>query len=197
MNALGIVSESDSRTSARKPPFIPSFGFYEIHESKPIDADPARIIDAVSAIDMRTDPVVDTLLSLREFPAALAASLCRGTTRRERERFGLHAFTPLHRDDTSLSLGLVGRFWRPAPDVRAIADAAAFVRHDDPRDAKLVLRFEVVGLASGAHMLRTETFIHCPSERTRWLLTPYWLAIRLGSGWIRRRTLAAVETALA
>jgi len=216
MNALGIVSESDSRTSARKPPFIPSFGFYEIHESKPIDADPARIIDAVSAIDMRTDPVVDTLLSLREFPAALAASLCpvvdtllslrefpaalaaslcRGTTRRE--RFGLHAFTPLHRDDTSLSLGLVGRFWRPAPDVRAIADAAAFVRHDDPRDAKLVLRFEVVGLASGAHMLRTETFIHCPSERTRWLLTPYWLAIRLGSGWIRRRTLAAVETALA
>jgi len=49
---------------------------------------------------------------------------------------------------------------------------------------------------SGAHMLRTETFIHCPSERTRWLLTPYWLAIRLGSGWIRRRTLAAVETAL-
>ncbi|AOJ29574.1 hypothetical protein [Burkholderia seminalis] len=197
MNALGIVSESDSRTSARKPPFIPSFGFYEIHESKPIDADPARIIDAVSAINMRTDPVVDTLLSLREFPAALAASLCRGTTRRERERFGLHAFTPLHRDDTSLSLGLVGRFWRPAPDVRAIADAAAFVRHDDPRDAKLVLRFEVVGLASGAHMLRTETFIHCPSERTRWLLTPYWLAIRLGSGWIRRRTLAAVETALA
>ncbi|QTO21329.1 hypothetical protein [Burkholderia seminalis] len=197
MNALGIVSESDSKTSARKPPFIPSFGFYEIHESKPIDADPARIIDAVSAIDMRTDPVVDTLLSLREFPAALAASLCRGTTRRERERFGLHAFTPLHRDDTSLSLGLVGRFWRPAPDVRAIADAAAFVRHDDPRDAKLVLRFEVVGLASGAHMLRTETFIHCPSERTRWLLTPYWLAIRLGSGWIRRRTLAAVETALA
>ncbi|MCA8304555.1 hypothetical protein LGN24_24025 [Burkholderia seminalis] len=197
MNALGIVSESDSRTSARKPPFIPSFGFYEIHESKPIDADPARIINAVSAIDMRTDPVVDTLLSLREFPAALAASLCRGTTRRERERFGLHAFTPLHRDDTSLSLGLVGRFWRPAPDVRAIADAAAFVRHDDPRDAKLVLRFEVVGLASGAHMLRTETFIHCPSERTRWLLTPYWLAIRLGSGWIRRRTLAAVETALA
>lgn len=70
------------------------------------------------------------------------------------------------------------------------------MRHDDPRDAKLVLRFEVVGLASGAHMLRTETFIHCPSERTRWLLTPYWLAIRLGSGWIRRRTLAAVETAL-
>lgn len=65
------------------------------------------------------------------------------------------------------------------------------------RDAKLVLRFEVVGLAAGAHVLRTETFVHCPSARTRRLFTPYWLAIRLGSGWIRRRTLTAVEAALA
>ncbi|WP_423369839.1 hypothetical protein [Burkholderia sp. LMG 32019] len=200
MNALGIVSESSTRTSACKPPFIPSFGFHEVHESKPIDAAPARIIDAVTALDMRTDPVVDTLLNVREFPAALAASLRAGTTdtaRGERERFGLHAFTPLHRDEMSLSLGLVGRFWRPDLGVRTIADAAAFVRHDDPRDAKLVLRFEVVGLASGAHMLRTETFVHCPTARTRLLFMPYWLTIRMASGWIRRRTLAAVEMALA
>lgn len=196
MNALGIVSESSTRTSARKPPFIPSFGFHEVHESQPIDAPPARIIDAVTSLDMRADPVIDALLMVREFPAAVAGALRNGPARPEHARFGFDSFTLLHRDDTSLSLGLVGRFWRPTPDVRTIADATAFVRHDDPRDAKLVLRFEVVGLASGAHMLRTETFIHCPSERTRWLLTPYWLAIRLGSGWIRRRTLAAVETAL-
>ncbi|VWC08442.1 hypothetical protein BAR24066_05182 [Burkholderia arboris] len=197
MNALGIVSESSTRTSARKPPFIPSFGFHEVHESQPIGAPPARIIDAVASLDMRADPVIDALMMMREFPAAAAGALRNGPARPERARFGFNSFTLLHRDDTSLSLGLVGRFWRPAPDVRTIADAAAFIRHDDPRDAKLVLRFEVVGLASGAHMLRTETFIHCPSARTRWLFTPYWLAIRLGSGWIRRRTLAAVEMALA
>ncbi|UTV59217.1 hypothetical protein [Burkholderia arboris] len=197
MNALGIVSESSTRTSARKPPFIPSFGFHEVHESQPIGAPPARIIDAVASLDMRADPVIDALMMMREFPAAAAGALRNGPARPQRARFGFNSFTLLHRDDTSLSLGLVGRFWRPAPDVRTIADAAAFIRHDDPRDAKLVLRFEVVGLASGAHMLRTETFIHCPSARTRWLFTPYWLAIRLGSGWIRRRTLAAVEMALA
>ncbi|MDR0246108.1 MAG: hypothetical protein LBJ65_31335 [Burkholderia sp.] len=197
MNALGIVSESSTRTSARKPPFIPSFGFHEVHESQPIGAPPARIIDAVASLDMRADPVIDALMMVREFPATVAGALRNGPARPERARFGFNSFTLLHRDDTSLSLGLVGRFWRPTPDVRTIADAAAFIRHDDPRDAKLVLRFEVVGLASGAHMLRTETFIHCPSERARWLFTPYWLAIRLGSGWIRRRTLAAVEMALA
>ncbi|CAG2323819.1 MULTISPECIES: hypothetical protein [Burkholderia] len=197
MNPLGIVSESTTRASARKPPFIPSFGFHEVHESQPIDAPPASIIDVVASLDMRADPVIDTLLTMREFPAAVAGALRHAPARPERARFGFDTFTPLHRDDTSLSLGLVGRFWRPTPDVRAVADADAFVRHDDPRDAKLVLRFEVVGLASGAHILRTETFVHCPSARTRWLFTPYWLAIRVGSGWIRRRTLAAVEMALA
>lgn len=197
MNPFGIVSESDMRTAARKPPFIPSFGFIEVHESRPIDAPPSRIIDAVASLDMRADPVIDALLAVRESPAAIARVLGNLPAPAGHARFGFDTFTLLHRDDTSLSLGLVGRFWRPTPDVRTIADATAFVRHDDPRDAKLVLRFEVVGLAAGAHVLRTETFVHCPSTCTRWLFTPYWLAIRLASGWIRRRTLTAVEAALA
>ncbi|MGU7783560.1 hypothetical protein [Burkholderia sp. PU8-34] len=46
-------------------------------------------------------------------------------------------------------------------------------------------------------MLRTATFVHCPTARTRILFTPYWLAIRLASGWIRRRTLDAIERAAA
>ncbi|KVZ24979.1 hypothetical protein WL13_03245 [Burkholderia ubonensis] len=195
MNALGIVSESASRTSDRRPPFIPSFGFHEIHQSRPIAADARRIIDAVTSLDMRADPIVDALLTVREFPSTVIGALRNESARRE--RFGFDTFTPLQRDDRSLTLGLVGQFWRPALDVRTIDDAAAFMRHADPRDAKLVLRFEVIECGHGAHALRTETFVHCPTARTRFLFTPYWLAIRLASGWIRRRTLAAVETALA
>ncbi|KWN64512.1 hypothetical protein [Burkholderia ubonensis] len=195
MNALGIVSESASRASERRPPFIPSFGFHEIHQSRPIAADARRIIDAVTSLDMRADPIVDALLTVREFPSTVIGALRNESARRE--RFGFDTFTPLQRDDRSLTLGLVGQFWRPALDVRTIDDAAAFMRHADPRDAKLVLRFEVIECGHGAHALRTETFVHCPTTRTRLLFTPYWLAIRLASGWIRRRTLAAVETALA
>ncbi|KVG32403.1 hypothetical protein WL28_10715 [Burkholderia ubonensis] len=195
MNALGIVSESASRASERRPPFIPSFGFHEVHQSRPIAADARRIIDAVTSLDMRADPIVDALLTVREFPSNVIGGLRNESARRE--RFGFDTFTPLQRDDRSLTLGLVGQFWRPALDVRTIDDAAAFMRHADPRDAKLVLRFEVIECAHGAHALRTETFVHCPTARTRLLFTPYWLAIRLASGWIRRRTLAAVETALA
>ncbi|KVX97186.1 hypothetical protein [Burkholderia ubonensis] len=195
MNALGIVSESASRASERRPPFIPSFGFHEVHQSRPIAADARRIIDAVTSLDMRADPIIDALLTVREFPSTVIGALRNESARRE--RFGFDTFTPLQRDDRSLTLGLVGQFWRPALDVRTIDDAAAFMRHADPRDAKLVLRFEVIECAHGAHALRTETFVHCPTARTRLLFTPYWLAIRLASGWIRRRTLAAVETALA
>ncbi|OJA68245.1 hypothetical protein BGV71_30015 [Burkholderia ubonensis] len=195
MNALGIVSESASRTSERRPPFIPSFGFHEVHQSRPIAADARRIIAAVTSLDMRADPIVDALLTVREFPSTVIGALRNESARRE--RFGFDTFTPLQRDDRSLSLGLVGRFWRLDLGVRTIDDAAAFMRHADPRDAKLVLRFEVVECGHGAHALRTETFVHCPTARTRLLFTPYWLAIRLASGWIRRRTLAAVETALA
>ncbi|KVQ90275.1 hypothetical protein WK09_12935 [Burkholderia ubonensis] len=195
MNALGIVSESASRASERRPPFIPSFGFHEVHQSRPIAADARRIIDAVTSLDMRADPIIDALLTVREFPSTVIGALRNESARRE--RFGFDTFTPLQRDDRSLTLGLVGQFWRPALDVRTIDDAAAFMRHADPRDAKLVLRFEVIECAHGAHALRTETFLHCPTARTRLLFTPYWLAIRLASGWIRRRTLAAVETALA
>ncbi|KVD01051.1 hypothetical protein BGV67_32750 [Burkholderia ubonensis] len=195
MNALGIVSESASRASERRPPFIPSFGFHEVHQSRPIAADARRIIDAVTSLDMRADPIVDALLTVREFPSTVIGALRNESARRE--RFGFDTFTPLQRDDRSLTLGLVGQFWRPALGVRTIDDAAAFMRHADPRDAKLVLRFEVVECGHGAHALRTETFVHCPTARTRFLFTPYWLTIRLASGWIRRRTLAAVETALA
>jgi hypothetical protein len=74
-----------------------------------------------------------------------------------------------------------------------VADVAAFMTFNDPRVARLVLRFQVIEQPQGAPALRTETFVFCPNARTRWLFTPYWLAIRLASGWIRRRTLATIQ----
>jgi hypothetical protein len=49
----------------------------------------------------------------------------------------------------------------------------------------------------GGHALQTETFVYCPSRSTMLMFTPYWLAIRLASGWIRRRTLNAIEKSFA
>ena len=144
MNALGIVSESSTRTSAHKPPFIrrsASTKCTNRSRSMPRRRASSTRSPRSTCARIRSSTRCSTSANSRQpLPRR-----CAGATRVERERFGLHAFTPLHRDETSLSLGLIGRFWRPDLGVLKIADAAAFVRHDDPRDAKLVLRFEVVG----------------------------------------------------
>ncbi|WP_052408753.1 hypothetical protein [Paraburkholderia acidipaludis] len=103
----------------------------------------------------------------------------------------------LSRDEDAVSLGLVGRFWRPDFGLVAIADAEAFLSGSRPDVAKLVLRFEAQPCGPDRYRLRTETFVYCPTWRTRMAMTPYWLAIRAASGWIRRRALARVERSFA
>ncbi len=187
--------------TASPAPFLTDYTFYERHEAAVGDAPPSRIIDAVAAFDMRDDPVIDTLLRAREWPARLV----QGLGGKQCERFDLSAFTPLYRDDRELMLGLAGRFWRPDFGLVTVADAAAFIALTRRDIARLVLRFRVPeeakdeARAGAKHNARlvTETFVACPSFGTKALMTPYWFAIRASSGWIRKRTLAAVAKALA
>ncbi|QBQ98022.1 hypothetical protein [Paraburkholderia pallida] len=173
--------------------FLPGCTFYERHEAPVAGVAPARIIDAVATFDMRSDPVVDTLLRVREWPARLAQHIGGAA----RERFGFGTFTLLHRDEHELSLGLAGRFWRPDFGLVDVANADAFLALARRDVAKLVVRFRVNELGVGESRLITETFVHCPSWHTKAMMTPYWIAIRASSGWIRRRTLASVARALA
>jgi hypothetical protein len=175
-------------------PFLPSWSFYECHTSGAIAAPPERIVEAVTQIDMRTDPVVDRLLRIREWPAGVLRrfGVARAASA-EPQPFGIDTFTLLSQERDAVSLGLVGRFWRLDFGLLPIADAAAFTSVNRPDVAKLVLRFEAQPGGAGRYRLRTETFVYCPTWRTRMAMTPYWLAIRLASGWIRRRTLARVE----
>ncbi|WP_322043048.1 hypothetical protein [Paraburkholderia sp. J67] len=179
--------------TASPSPWLSHYTFYERHEATVGVALPSRIIDAVAAFDARSDPVIDVLLSVREWPDRLRQRV-GGTTR---EPFGLANFTPLHRDERELTFGLAGRFWRPDFGLVDVADAAAFLALKRTDVAKLVLRFRVPDDGQSEASLVTETFVACPSWGTKALMTPYWLAIRASSGWIRRRTLAAVAKTLA
>lgn len=195
LKALGFISREDSRAWPSPPPCLPEFSFHELHESRMIRARPQAIIDAVAGLDMRADRVADIMLSLRELPARLIRKLRRGSAP-ESVPFGFHTFTLLARSEHEIVRGLAGRFWRPDLDIEHIASASQFQQLADPALAKLVLRFEVIEHPNQLCTLRTETFVYCATARTRLLFTPYWLAIRLASGWIRRRTLASIEQAL-
>lgn len=179
--------------SASPAPFLADYTFYERHEAEVGDAQPSHIIDAVAGFDMRDDPVIDTLLRVREWPERLVQRLGG----KQCEPFDLSAFTPLYRDDRELTFGLAGRFWRPDFGLVKVADAAAFIALTRSDIARLVLRFRVPDEAKVEARLVTETFVHCPSFGTKALMTPYWFAIRASSGWIRKRTLAAVARTLA
>ncbi|MFJ2358752.1 hypothetical protein [Pseudomonas fluorescens] len=192
-NALGIIGRKDNLLWEYPSPFLPLFQFHERHESGPIRAQPEAIIAAVCALNMRDDRVVDALLSLRELPGKILRTFGDRTVPQEPAPFGFDAFTLLERTSTEVSLGLAGRFWRPDLKTGHIADAQAFKVLDDPHVAKLLLRFQVVEHPQGMRTLRTETFVYCATTRSKMLFTPYWLLIRLASGWIRRRNLAAIQ----
>lgn len=192
-NALGIIGRKANLTWEYPSPFLPLFQFHEWHESGAIRAQSEDIIAAVCALDMREDRVVDSLLSLRELPGKILRRLAGGASQPQTTPFGFDAFTLLERTPTEVSLGLAGRFWRPDLKTGHIADAQAFKALDDPSAAKLLLRFQVIEHPQGMRTLRTETFVYCATTRSKMLFTPYWLVIRLASGWIRRRNLAAIQ----
>lgn len=195
-NAVGIIGRKDNLLWEYPSPFLPLFQFHERHESGPIRAQSDDIIAAVCALDMRDDRVVDALLSLRELPGKILRQFGGRVPPQETAPFGFDAFTLLERTSTEVSLGLAGRFWRPGLKTAPIADAQAFNVLDDPHAAKLVLRFQVIEHPHGIRTLRTETFVYCATLRSKMLFTPYWLLIRLASGWIRRRNLAAIQRQL-
>lgn len=191
MGFLGFISQRACRRWQDASPFLPVFSFYERHQSAPIDAAPQAIIHAVQTLDVLEDPLIRRLMALRQLPERLRR---RAAPVRP---FGFDSFTPLHQDSHELSLGLVGRFWRPTMALPRPEDAGQFLQFADPGAAKLVLRFKVVSDPAGQTRLRTETFIYCPTPQVKARLACYWLLIRPASGWIRRRTLSAVRRKLA
>lgn len=179
-----------------KTPFLASYSFYEIHASDTISATPKRIIEAVSRLDMREDFVARLMLSLRELPTKLLHKVFHNKYPENNAPFGFDSFTKLNETENEISLGLIGKFWRPDLVIETIHSSDEFYAFSDKSMAKLVLRFQVIEQYNENPMLVTETFIYCPNLRTKMFFTPYWLVIRLASGWLRKRTLANIKKKL-
>lgn len=194
---LGFVSERECRSWQDASLYLPAFSFYERHQSAAIDAAPEALIQAVLSLDMAEDPIIRRLLMLRQLPGHLRQWLSGTEPATSPAAFGFDTFTLLHQDSHEVSLGLAGRFWRPMLGVNKLATAEDFHQFNDQKAAKLVLRFKVIPEASGLAMLRTETFIWCPTSQVKARLAGYWAMIRPASGWIRRRTLLSVQRKLA
>lgn len=171
------------------PVFLPQFQFHEKHRTVIHTAHPETILPLIAHFDVRQDPVIRRLMALRQIPQ----KLLRNTQSNAIGNFGLHSFTLLKSSPSELCYGLRGQFWRTDFGLENVPDANTFQTPAAPGSAKLLLRYQVTELAPGQHELSTETFVYCPDRSTRLRMTAYWLAIRAGSGWIRKRTLEAVK----
>ncbi|MEV4364816.1 hypothetical protein [Nonomuraea sp. NPDC049625] len=121
----------------------------------------------------------------------LAARLSGGRPHRSAPRF-----TPLGEDPGhELVMGLIGQWWRlgHAEKSGTISGAADFHAFDRPGYAKGTLSFRLDEAGEGRIRLVTETRVVATSEDARRAFLRYWMAIRLGSGLIRRVMLATLR----
>ncbi|WP_424942393.1 hypothetical protein [Aliiroseovarius crassostreae] len=166
--------------------------FCETH-AVAIDGRPDDILDAVEALKVEDDVIVRRLLQIREAPSRIWGRLGGRSGLTGRAPFGLHEFCRLERADNCLAYGLVGRFWRLDFGLEHLDSADAFLAFDRPGVPKLVMLYAVERDDDGTQMLVTHTAVSCPDRISHLMFLPYWLAIRLASGFIRNRILAVVE----
>lgn len=191
----GFVDPEQYSEVAQANPFLNRFQFYERHSFEHFRASAAEIIHAVKHFDMYQDPYINALMTIRTLPMKILAKSVKND-QVPTDPFSFDAFTLLDESENSLSMGLVGRFWRPSMGIVPLKTKEEFQQFSDPSCAKLLLRFSVEEEGDGLRTLKTETCVYCPNARTYLLFTGYWLAIRCASGFIRKRTLLGINNAL-
>ncbi len=169
--------------------WLPGAQFRERHSA--VAPGPAgAILAALKTFDTNEDKVVQFMMDLREAPSRLWARLGGASAIAGQPRFGLHNFVLLEENADALVYGLVGRFWRLDYGLQCVETPEAFASMRMPGVAKLVMVYTVTQRADGQVDLVTETGVYCAGRTSLVLFTPYWIAIRLGSGFIRRRILS-------
>lgn len=172
------------------PVFLPQFQFHEKHQTVIKTHSPEKILPLVAGFDIQQDAIIRLLMSVRQLPQ----NLLRNKQPHTFNSFGLNSFTLLERSASELCYGLRGQFWHADFGLENVPDTDTYMAPVVPGSAKLLLRYRVTEVEEGQHELLTDTYIYCPDKVTKLKMSAYWLAIRAGSGWIRKRMLRAVQS---
>lgn len=90
--------------------------------------------------------------------------------------------------DRELVVVGIGRFWTPSGGLRKVQDDEQFLNFQEPGYAKVAFNFRIED-----GVISTETRIAATDAHARRRFRLYWLAIRPGSGLIRREWLRALD----
>ena len=180
--------------------FLPTFDVSERHRIRVRASAPATYA-ALKTTDLAGSALPRALLFLRAVPGALLRGVqgLRDLAARRHEPLSLSTFELAgfrilaERFPEEIVIGLEGRFWTPSGALCTPPAEAFLNRAPLAGTARAVWNFTVRDLGGGASELVTETRVLCADRSSRLRFFPYWAVIRLGSGLIRRRMLAAVK----
>lgn len=173
---------------------LPVYRFRERHE-RSIAAPPERVWSALLSITPRDLPLSRLLMGIRSVPSWLSRR--RGgfgaTSRPVIDLFIAGGFRKLRDDPPHVIVaGAAMQPWRLVPgEVVDVRDLAGFRGFKQPGFVLAAVSFELVPVNGGTR-LSTETRVQPTDARAGRAFLPYWVAIRAGSGLIRRDMLRAI-----
>lgn len=162
---------------------MPSCDRREVHERR--TAAPASALwEAIHELEARDLALMRVLMGIR----TLGRRVDRGD-RTVLDGFERMGFRPVAEEPgKELVVVGIGQFWKPSGGLRKVTGREQFLAFDEPGYAKVAfnLRLQNNGVS-------TETRIAGTDPRARRRFGLYWLAIRPGSGLIRREWLRALD----
>ena len=163
---------------------LPEYDQREVH-SRWINADPAVVWAALHAVSAADLPLARILMWLR----SAGRTRLHGSLRELRP-----ALQPLGTiEGREMVTGVITQAWQLFPHTKTIdGGQEAFSAFNEPGWVKVGIDFRLIPERGGTR-LRTETRCRATDSRSRATFGVYWMLIRVGSGLIRRETLAAAD----
>jgi hypothetical protein len=160
---------------------MPNYDRSEVHR-RASDAPPAAIWEAIHDLKGEELRLMQVLMGLRSLGRSRGGEQ---TVLRSFQRMGFRVIAEEPGDE--LVVAGIGRFWKPSGGLRRVEGPDHFAAFEEPGYAKVAFNFQL-----GEGGLSTETRIAGTDARARRLFGFYWMAIRPGSGLIRREWLRAI-----
>ena len=151
---------------------------YRIRHSRHVAAPPEWVAEAVNVFQLGR--AASLLFKIR------GIDLPPGSIRDVATRLG---FTILaEQPGVEIVAGTNGQFWalRELDHMEAPRDLDAFRTFDRPGWAQGAMSVRIEPRDDGSTALSTETRVRCVDDAARRRFAPYWLLIRVFSGWLRR-----------
>ncbi len=176
---------------------LPRYDIHEVHRIE-IRAAPEKVYRVIQSYRFGSSPLFKLLFGLRKL-AGLPIALFRPQLIKDAWRFEelpvleIKPFLKVAEvPNDEIVIGLIGKFWEPAPKTVTLPDADAFLQFNDPAYGKTAMNFKLSPVASGT-ALSTETRIYTPNPASRLLFRLYWTAIGFFSGVIRADMLKRIK----